>query len=255
MKNSQLAQAAYESPDTAQVDYEELAVAWHDGQQYNPATRHRRRLMLDLLRPLQFKTVMEVGGGQPYLLQAIKQEHPDMMGIGTDISTKLIENNRKEFPEFRFEVLDLVARALPEKFDVVIASEMLEHVTDYRASLEHMAEMTNKYILITVPSSQVFPIDKMIGHYRHYKPEDMTKPLEELGFTIRACYKWGFPFHNMYKHLINSVASPEKMRETFAESDYTGIKKMVTTFIYGLFFLNIKRWGYQLVILAERNKA
>ena len=244
--------SAFESKDTAVVDYEELAVAWHDGQQHNPATRHRRRLMLQLLRGKQFTSVMEVGGGQPYLLKAITDAFPGTHGTGTDISRNLIETNRKEFPEFQFEVLDVVNQSLPQKYDLIIASEVLEHVTDYHAALKHIAEMANKYVIITVPSSQVFDTDKMIGHYRHYKAEDMTKPLEELGFKIHAAYNWGFPFHNLYKYLINIVMKPEKMHETFAESEFTGPKKWLSTLIYWLFFLNVKKWGFQLIIFAEK---
>jgi hypothetical protein len=254
MDTQQAPTAAFESHDTPEVDYENLAVAWHDGQELNPGTRHRRRLMLQLLSKCNFNSVLEVGGGQPYLLRDVKEKYPSVECTGTDLSRALIENNRKEFPQYNFEVLDVVNEALPKKYDVVIASEVLEHVKDYHKSLKNMAEMASKYIIVTVPSSQVFPIDKSIGHYRHYQPEDMTKPLEELGFTIRECYKWGFPFHNIYKHLINKLGSPESMREKFAESSYSGLKSIIPTFIYWLFFLNVKRWGYQLVILAERKE-
>lgn len=236
----------------AQANYEELSTAWHDGQRYNPATLHRRRLMFQILKKIDFQSVLEIGCGQPYLMQSIQALRPNIAYTGTDISKALIESNRKEYPSGRFEVLDIVNQNLPEQFDLIIATESLEHVPDYHKALQNLAGMARKYILITVPSSKVFPIDRMIGHFRHYKPEDMIKPLEELGFKTTIAYKWGFPFHNLYKHLINTISTPEKMQKTFAEGEFTPMKRFVSKVLYWLFFLNIKWGGYQLVLLAER---
>lgn len=236
------------------TNYETLSPAWHDGQKYNPATRHRRRLILQLLKNRDFTSVLEIGCGQPYLPQDIGK-YKKINFTGTDISQSLIDQNRKEFPEFKFEVLDIVNARMPEQYDMVIASESIEHVQDYKKALEHIAQMAKKYVLITVPSSQVFPIDRMIGHYRHYNPEDITKPLEDMGFHTVAAYKWGFPFHNMYKHLINSLTTPEKMKAAFSEAKYGKGKQLFATLLYWLFFLNIKKYGYQLIVLAERKTA
>lgn len=235
----------------SQANYEELSTAWHDGQRYNPATLHRRRLMLGLLKNIDFQSVLEIGCGQPYLMQEI-QALKKVTYTGTDISKALIEANRKEYPSGRFEVLDIVNQKLPEQFDLIIATESLEHVPDFQKALVNLTSMAKKYILITVPSSKVFPIDRMIGHYRHYQPEDMTKPLEALGFKTNVVYKWGFPFHNIYKHLINVISTPEKMQKTFAEGEFTPLKRLVSKILYWMFFLNVKFWGYQLVLLAER---
>lgn len=239
---------------SADVDYEELAPAWHDVQKYNPATRHRRRLMLKLMKPLQFESVLEIGCGQPYFPQEI-QKSKSITYTGTDVSRTLIDQNRKEFPLFQFDVLDIVTSTLPKQYDLIIATECIEHVSDYKKALANIAQMAKKYVLITVPSCRVFPIDRMIGHYRHYNPEDITGPLEALGFRTSTVFKWGFPFHNLYKHLINSVASPEAMRNTFSISEYTGIKKIISVLLYWLFFLNMNRWGYQLIVLAERKNS
>lgn len=239
--------------DPSKADYEKLATAWHDGQKYNPATRHRRRLIVKYLKNLDFKTVLEIGSGQPYLPQDISKHH-DFEFTGTDISKALVEENRKEFPLYHFEVLDIVNEALPNQYDLILASEVLEHVSDIQKSLENIAKMAQRYVLITVPSSKVYPIDKMIGHYRHYFPEDMAKPLRELGFEIHFTYRWGFPFHNLYKFLINSIASPEKMHQTFGGSEYSWWKKTIAYVIYLLFFLNINRYGTQLIVLAEKRQ-
>lgn len=243
------------TPDhnTAPVDYEKLAVDWHDSQKFGPAPRHRRRLMLSLIKALNIQTVLEVGCGQPYFANEILRTKLGVRYTGTDISKALIQQNRREFPRYQFEALDIVGGHLSRKYDIVIATEMLEHVTDYRKALGHMAVMASKYILITVPSCQVFPIDKAIGHYRHYKPQDVAEPLRQLGFRTIQCYRWGFPFFNLYKHAINAAGSPEKMRATFGDSQYSWMTKAISQIIYLLFFLNIKRWGYQLVLLAERD--
>lgn len=238
--------------NAALANYENLAVAWHDGQLHNPATRHRRKIIIDLLKKIRFKTVLEVGCGQPYLLTEIKK-HFNCDCTGADISQSLFLANRKEFPRFKFKILDIVNKKLNKKYDLIIASEVLEHVSDYQKALNNIAKMAKHYILITVPSSKILPVDRSIGHLHHFQPQEIIKPLKKLGFETEVCLMWGFPFHNLYKYAINLFPT-EKIRSTFAESEYDKKKIFVSNIIYYLFFLNLKIWGFQLIILAKRIK-
>ncbi|MBI2588234.1 class I SAM-dependent methyltransferase [Candidatus Berkelbacteria bacterium] len=240
----------YESDIKPIIDYEKDALAWNDAQLYNPATRHRRRIILNWLKPLQFKTVLEVGCGQGYLLDQICDCF-SVQCTGTDIAKSTILDNQKRNSRHHFAVLDIEKDILPNRFDLVIASEVIEHINDYQRAITNMTKMANRYILITVPCSKVFPIDKMVGHFRHYQPADLISELEKNGFQTLKWAKWGFPFHTIYKHLIN-LGGSKKMHKTFTIKPYGLGQKLIAYLIYPLFFFNLNSLGYQLFVLAEK---
>lgn len=241
---------AYESDIKPIIDYEKDALAWNDAQLYNPASRHRRRIILNWLKPLQFKTVLEVGCGQGYLLDQIAEKF-GCQCLGTDIAQSVILDNQKRNTPHQFAVLDVENEALDQKFDLIIASEVIEHINDYQKAIANLAKMSNRYILITVPSAKVFPIDKKVGHFRHYQPRDLIGELDKNGFKTIKWIKWGFPFHTLYKHLINLGWNP-KMHQEFTLKPYGLGQKMIAYLIYPLFFFNLNSLGYQLFVLAEK---
>ena len=68
---------------------------------------------------------------------------------------------------------------ISKKFDCVIASEVLEHIVDYKTALVNLTKMADKYIIITVPSCPLFQTDKNVGHIRHFDKDGPTE-LKEI---------------------------------------------------------------------------
>src|SRR5205085_2853918 len=97
-----------------------VAANWEDAHRYTPSCKHRRRLILDWLKPLQFSDCLDAGCAQAFLLQAIVQQF-GVAGFGGDVSDEVIARNRLAQPDCSFEVLDLTRDVWPggRQFDLV----------------------------------------------------------------------------------------------------------------------------------------
>ena len=141
------------------LDYNSKALEWECMQRFNPASRHRRRIIINLMNGMSFKSVHEVGCGRGIMLDTIGQDY-DVSLSGSDISGKVILKNRKDLPNMCFYKLDIRKESLPKMFDCVIASELIEHLMDFEKAILNLVKMTKRYLIITVPSCPLFQSDK-----------------------------------------------------------------------------------------------
>ncbi len=224
---------------------------WDDMVRFSPAPRFRRRMLLSWMKELRLDSLLDVGcGNGVFLWQAARQ-----LGVrelaGADISSMVIEANRRGGSDIAFHVLDLNQEVLPRRFDAVVCMELVEHCLDYRDAISRLAEMTGKWLLLSVPCGPVFPIDRMVGHVRHFTPKDIESALVEAGLRPLKIQQWGFPFFNLYKHLIN--LSPQRMCDSFlGQGSYGPWQKIVSALVYYSFFMCLPARGYQLLAMAER---
>jgi SAM-dependent methyltransferase len=233
------------------VDYDKGWTEWGDMIKFSPAPYHRRRLILEMARDLTFASALDVGCGNAEVLLALAQAFPGARLAGADLSQHVIDENRQRFAAMSFSQLDLGARALPETFDLVVCSEVVEHVADWEAALRHLRSMCRQHLIVTVPAGKVFPIDRMMGHVRHFTPAELTGGLERAGFACERVYQWGFPFHTLYKTLIN--VAPDKTMGSFGQARYGWKEKAIASAITASFFLNARqsRFGRQLLVRAR----
>jgi hypothetical protein len=235
------------------IELKNIAYAWQDVHRFSPAPRHRRRIILGILKKIEFNSCLDTGCAQPYLLEAISKRNIQVFGC--DISDRVIQANKKNFPAAQFEDVDISKEVYPQgkKFDLVISSEVIEHIKDWQQAIKNLTKMSDRYLLITVPSGKVHNIDKIIGHFRHYNYEDLKNEIENNSFHIIFYKSWGIPFHTVYKYLINTFGY-KKIYKKFAYKKYGIIEKIISSFLYFLFYFNdMFNSGLQLFILAEKN--
>jgi SAM-dependent methyltransferase len=242
----QLAHVATVAPE---VDYDAGWTRWGDMVKYSPAPFHRRRLILELARTIDFQSVLDVGCGPGELLRTFRAEFPSATLTGVDLSGGVVASNRQAMPDVQFHAADISSAPLSGQWDLIVCSEVIEHIPDYPAAVRHLRQMCGKHIIITVPSGRIFPIDRSMGHHQHFAPDEMAALLESCGFRPAVLWRWGFPWHTIYKHLIN--VSPSASLSRFGGSEYSASEKLVARALTSLFYLNSRRLGSQLVVLAE----
>lgn len=231
------------------TDYERGWTQWGDMIRHSPAPFHRRRLILKLAAAVPFESVLDVGCGNGELLLALSRRRSLRRLVGMDIAASVIDENRRAFPSFEFHRADIDSAWLPIRCDLVVCSEVIEHLVAWERALVHLRRMCAGYLIVTVPAGRMFPIDRLMGHHRHFARETLCEALGHAGFVPEQAWSWGFPFHTAYKYLINLAPGASVRR--FSGGRYTPAAKAIATLIKWLFYLNSRHLGSQLVIRAR----
>jgi Methyltransferase domain len=231
-----------------------VAANWGNAHRYTPAPRHRRRLLLKIIKGLELMDMLDAGCAQPFLVADAIQR----LGVeahGCDISEEVMRAAEGTVAAAEFRALDLAHEVWPggRQFDLVVCSETLEHIPDWTSALANVVRMSRRYVLITVPTGPIREVDRLMGHHRHYVPDDIVSELERNGCRTLSVRSWGFPVHSAYRAGVERFGS-DKIYESFAEGrDYTTAQKAVSNVLYALFFVNDAfRSGTQLIVLAEK---
>jgi 2-polyprenyl-3-methyl-5-hydroxy-6-metoxy-1,4-benzoquinol methylase len=132
---------------------------------------------LDLLAQRGFPRgrLLEVGCGDGYQLHAAERRGYDVTGI--EFSEHAAAKARGGLARGTVLVGDLTTAALaPESFDVCILADVIEHVRDPRAFLEHVwrALRPGGAVLIATPSTDSWSARLMGGGWMEFKTEHMS---------------------------------------------------------------------------------
>lgn len=120
--------------------------------------------------------------------------------VGLDISSSAIHFARKSTRILglnafaQFYKSDFRSTDLKGKFDLVIASEVLEHLPDDQVVLEKLANLVKKggIVFISVPLKSA-PLNRLgllesfdgrVGHLRRYELEDLRSKIKKTGLRI-----------------------------------------------------------------------
>jgi SAM-dependent methyltransferase len=225
---------------------------------YNPGARHRRRMILDLLRAEPFDSLLDVGCGSGELLALVGRTWPGVKTLaGADLSAEQVERNRQRMPKVDFVALELQGASLPRTFDVVVCSEVIEHFDDARAAIANLARMVSPggRLLVTCPAGTIYATERRFGHVLHPTAADLAAWAELSGLRVETLWNWGWPTYELVKWATNVNA--EWALQNFANGPYSAAAKLVSTTLYWLNFLNRRndRRGCQLVALFRRPPA
>jgi 2-polyprenyl-3-methyl-5-hydroxy-6-metoxy-1,4-benzoquinol methylase len=241
----------------------------------SPAAFHRRRIIAELARraaPAGAARVLDVGCGQGDLLRELAAHLPGARMFGADISEASLAETRRKNAGLELFALDLTAPAFLEqnadrlgRFDLVVLSEVLEHLEDEATSLRNLSALVadGGAVIVTVPGGEMSRFDVAIGHKRHYRPRRLAAALEAAGLRVERVFAWGFPFHNLYRTAVR-VASRASMpapgsappaKKPGVSSLLAGAYVVFGRALKPLFYLNLDRGGEQLFAVARKGRA
>ena len=186
---------------------------WLPLQALGPLTDTRYRLLLARL-PRELPAacrVLDAGCGPGALLERIGQRLPTADLRGIEYSPAAARHAPERLRE-RIVVGDILAVAptLPQRdFDVIVCSEVLEHVPDPAAVVKALARLAKPgaTLLFSVPAGMAhWSIqDETAGHLRRFEPDEFRALLLAAGLRIDELLTWGGPIGRLYNALIDRV--------------------------------------------------
>lgn len=187
-----------------------------------PSYLVKRRAILEYLATCDGTSILEVGCGCGDLLHVL--EHKGYTGFGIDISDSALKVARSGFKSDRIKVACCPPGDLQEKFDIVVASEVMEHCQDDILFLTQLrARLRDRgHLLLTVPAhmNDWGANDDFCGHIRRYERAGLKSILQKSGFDDIVIYSYGVPIYNIMKPLYDA-AIRNKASKTAAQADKT----------------------------------
>lgn len=135
----------------------------------------------DVCAKLAPRTVVDVGCGTGHLLAAIVRRMPDVERVaGIDQAAAAIDRLSEVLPEAEGLVGDVYSLAVTGDFEVVLCTEVLEHLARPEAALDSLAALCapDGHLVITVPDGE---LDTYEGHVNFWSEEEFGRLLARVG--------------------------------------------------------------------------
>ena len=200
-----------------EVEYEKR---YHEVETENWWFVSRRRYLLDLLKNApKDSVILDIGCSSGIFLKDLEQlgfKTENLFGI--DISEKAIENCKKNGIINAF-VMDAQKISLPEKFDIIVASDCLEHLQDDTQAIRNWYEVLKMggmlYVFVPAFQSLWSTHDEVNMHFRRYTNKELKDKLVSHKLTILKSSYWNFflfiPLYLFRK--FDAVMSRNKKKE------------------------------------------
>lgn len=106
-----------------------------------------KQLSLAILEGYNFDRVLDIGCGKGAFTHLLKKANNYVLGI--DISETAISKARTKYPKVEFRSMDAsqLSSLAGERFDLVVAKEVLSYLSDWRAVAQTISTMTRCFYL------------------------------------------------------------------------------------------------------------
>ena len=172
-----------------------------DSYSYSGGIKWAFSLIKDILKYCYKKDINNIldigcGEGSKSFILANYFKQAKVLGIDfTDEGIKKANHNYSEVNNLIFEKADIFEMKT-ENYDMVSCLDVLEHIEDWQSVLKKICDISNKYILISVPTGKMRDYEKYVGHLRNFKKGEIENFLNNNNFrTIKTFYA-GFPFYS-----------------------------------------------------------
>lgn len=233
--------------NSSQEQYDALWTgAWGDMQRLGPVHRRQRKELLRLIAKLQVQTVLDVGCGSGEYLAGLARAMPHLVLSGVDVSPEALALAAKRVPGAALRQLDVQNESLSERFDLVMAIQVVEHLADDTAALRSMALMSRQWVLVTTMRGKMRASERLIGHLRNYSDRELREKAAKAELEVVDIFGWGFPF---YSPLFRTAV--EWLPDGPPQGRIGAGQQVLAKLLYHLYSLNIPRRGDVVTMLAR----
>jgi len=138
----------YDSPDNIKFFNKKLNDLDYNSKEYKYYFKHFRPF-IDLIRKYKIKgKSLDIGCGGGHLLKLLSENNFKAEGI--EITDKLVKALNKKYKVYLAELGD---KKLKQKYDLLTASQVIEHISDPNKFVQEMNKLLKKkgYVIISTP--------------------------------------------------------------------------------------------------------
>jgi len=136
-------------------------------------------------------SVLVVGCGTGELLDALKPAH----GVGVDISPRMIEEAKRNFPQYEFLTADVEKLEFSRTFDVVIFSDVIGYLDDIQSTLDRVRSLCRPDTRVMITYFNIFwqfplllaerlRLKLRSPYFAWLDPDDIANLLDLAGYDI-----------------------------------------------------------------------
>jgi 2-polyprenyl-3-methyl-5-hydroxy-6-metoxy-1,4-benzoquinol methylase len=151
--------------------------------------------------------VLDIGCGEGVLTEQWAEALGDGRVVGTDLDDPKLKAEwaTRQRPNLQFEVMPVESLSFADDaFDLVAATEVLEHVDDPAAAVAEMARVARRWLLVSVPheplwralnvarGAYVRELGNTPGHLNHWTRAGFVRMLAAHGEVVqtRSPFPW-----------------------------------------------------------------
>lgn len=123
--------------------------------------------LISLAKPLNSKTILDAGCGEGFTLNELMVNQIGESIEGVEHSKETIVLGKKLFPKANIKQGSIYELAYKnDSFDLVVCTEVLEHLEKPQKALMEIIRVSKKYIILSVPNEPFFRIANFLrGKY------------------------------------------------------------------------------------------
>ena len=155
------------------------------------------------------KSILEIGPGLGDLSAHLLKRFPGARIVLSEVSAdaaRILEERFTGEPRAMVSQADILfGDRRTDRFDLIIACEVFEHIEDDSTGLRSVAALLREggYFIFSAPCHmrKWQSADVFAGHFRRYEKEELVQKLEGAGMALRRLWTFGFPSVNLLQPL------------------------------------------------------
>jgi len=159
--------------------------------------KHYFSKIVKIVNDLNISTVLDVGCGEGLVIKKLKENNDKLSITGLDISIENIKIAKKINDNVKFFQGNIYNLPFEDNsFELIICTEVLEHLKDPERAIMELKRVSNKFCLISVPNEPFFRIGNILK----------LSYLKDLGNSPGHIQSWNsYSFENLLKNHFSNV--------------------------------------------------
>lgn len=142
--------------------------------------------VLNILNPIQFNNMLDIGCGTGSLMEKILDEKPQVRSYGLDLSEEMLKVAREKLPK-RTELVYGEAEALPydnKKFEMVVMVDSFNYFVNPEQATKEAYRVLKPGGTLVIADKMVTGFKKYFRDGNNYTEEEVRDFLKNAGFDV-----------------------------------------------------------------------